>query len=324
MSRLILAPMEGLADDLLRATLTRAASYDECVSAFVRVTGSLLPRRSFTRACPELLAGARTAAGTPLRVQLLGSDAACLARNAARLAEFRPAGIDLNFGCPAPLVNRHGGGAALLETPERLREITAAVRRAVPPTLTFSAKMRLGVDDPARALDCARALEAGGVDELIVHARTKEDGYRPQVRWEWLARVREAVGVPVVANGGVWSVADWHAIRAASACADVMLARGAVADPFLAERIRGKRPDEPSEHDWRELLELIFEYWRSVQQKVAPCHAPGRLKQWLVLLRLAYPGAERLWRAVRSLESVEDMTGALAHEQRCFALAPAA
>ena len=72
MSRLILAPMEGLADDILRGVLTRAGRYDWCVTEFVRVTGTLLPRKSFTRVSPELLAGARTAAGTPVRVQLMG------------------------------------------------------------------------------------------------------------------------------------------------------------------------------------------------------------------------------------------------------------
>jgi tRNA-dihydrouridine synthase C len=240
MSRLILAPMEGLADDILRGVLTRAGRYDWCVTEFVRVTGTLLPRKRFTRVSPELLNGARTAAGTPVRVQLMGSDPACLAENAARLAELAPAGIDLNFGCPAPLVNRHRGGAALLDEPELLHDIAAAVRAAVPPGLTFSAKMRLGIDDTARALDCARALVAGGAQELVVHARTKSDGYRPQVRWEWVARIREAVAVPVIANGEVWNVAGWRAIRAATGCSDVMLGRGAVADPFLVERVANR------------------------------------------------------------------------------------
>ncbi len=315
MSRLLLAPLEGLADELLRELLTRAASYDECVTAFLRVTGSLLPRRAFFRACPELRTGARTSSGTPLRVQLMGSDARCLADNAARLAQLRPAGIDLNFGCPAPLVNRHGGGAALLATPGRLYEITAAVRAAVPAGLPVSAKMRLGLDDPSAVLECARALAAGGIDRLTVHARTRSDGYRPQVRWEWLARLRETLDVPLVANGGVWSVADWRAIRATSGCADVMLARGAVADPFLAARIRGERGEQPDGADWCELLELIVEYWLRVQEKVAAHHAPGRLKQWLVLLRLRYPGAERMWRALRALGRPEDIARVLAHER---------
>lgn len=311
MPRLVLAPMEGLADDILRGVLTRAGRYDWCVTEFVRVTGTLLPKKSFIRVSPELLAGARTAAGTPVRVQLMGSDPQCLAENAARLAELAPAGIDLNFGCPAPLVNRHRGGAALLDEPELLHDIAAAVRAAVPPGLTFSAKMRLGIDDTARALDCARALADGGAQELAVHARTKADGYRPQVRWEWVARIREAVAVPVIANGEVWNVAGWRAIRAATGCEDVMLGRGAVADPFLAERIRGAREEQASESDWRELQPCLADFWARVQEKVAPRHAPGRLKQWLGLLRRNYAGAEALWRRVREMRSAAEISAAL-------------
>lgn len=316
MSRLILAPMEGLADDILRGVLTRAGRYDWCVTEFVRVTGTTLPRKSFTRVSPELLAGARTAAGTPVRVQLMGSDPACLAENAARLAGLGPAGIDLNFGCPAPLVNRHRGGAALLDEPELLHRIAAAVRAAVPPGLTVSAKMRLGIEDTARALDCARALEAGGAQELVVHARTRSDGYRPQVRWEWVARIREAVALPVIANGEVWSVAGWRAIRAATGCKDVMLGRGAVADPLLVERIRGARAEAPEAADWRELQSLIADFWGQVLVKLEARHAPGRLKQWLGLLRRNYAGAEALYGRVRELDSVAAIGAALRWRQQ--------
>lgn len=316
MSRLILAPMEGLADDILRGVLTRAGRYDWCVTEFVRVTGTTLPRKSFTRVSPELLNSARTAAGTPVRVQLMGSDPACLAENAARLAELGPAGIDLNFGCPAPLVNRHRGGAALLDEPELLHRIAAAVRAAVPPGLTVSAKMRLGIEDTARALDCARALEAGGAQELVVHARTRSDGYRPQVRWEWVARIREAVALPVIANGEVWSVAGWRAIRAATGCKDVMLGRGAVADPLLVERIRGARAEAPEAADWRELQSLIADFWGQVLVKLEARHAPGRLKQWLGLLRRNYAGAEALYGRVRELDSVAAIGAALRWRQQ--------
>ena len=116
--RLLLAPMEGLLDHCLRDVLTRAGGVDRCVSEFIRVTDQLLPARVFLRLMPELAQGSRTAAGTPVRAQLLGSDAACLADNAAALAALGAEGIDLNFGCPAPTVNRHRGGAVLLDEPE--------------------------------------------------------------------------------------------------------------------------------------------------------------------------------------------------------------
>ena len=126
-----LAPMEGLLDHGLRDTLTRVGGIDLCVSEFIRVTDTVLPPRAFTRVVPELRNGSRTVAGVPVRVQLLGSDPVCLAENAASLAELAPAGIDLNFGCPAKTVNRHRGGAVLLDEPELVGRIVAQVRRAV-------------------------------------------------------------------------------------------------------------------------------------------------------------------------------------------------
>jgi len=181
--RLILAPMEGLADDILRDVLTGAGGYDWCVTEFVRISATVLPHSAFTRISPELKRDSRTRAGTPVRVQLLGGDPALLADNAARVAQLRPAGIDLNFGCPTPLIYHNRGGAALLDEPELLQRITLAVRQAVPADIPVTAKMRLGISDAGRAIECAQALEAGGAEELVVHGRTKEDGYRPPARW---------------------------------------------------------------------------------------------------------------------------------------------
>jgi tRNA-dihydrouridine synthase C len=301
MSRLALAPMEGLADDVLRDVLTRAGAYDWCVTEFVRVSATVLPRSSFMRICPELGRASRTRAGTPVRIQLLGSDPDLLAANAAGLARLAPAGIDLNFGCPVPLVNRNRGGAALLDDPELLRRIAGAVRQSVPAEIPVTAKMRLGIEDAARALDCAWALEAGGVQELVVHARTRDDGYRPPARWDCVAPLREALRIPVIANGEVWTVADWHAIRAATGCADVMLGRGAVADPLLSRRIRAGEEGTETEADWEIVAGLIADFWAQVRRKVLPGQAPGRLKQWLVLMRRIYPQAEALFRALREL-----------------------
>jgi tRNA-dihydrouridine synthase C len=303
--------MEGLADDVLRDVLTRTGGYDCCVTEFIRVTTTLLPPSSFTRVCPELLNASRTVAGTPVRVQLLGSDPILLAENAARLAELQPAGIDLNFGCPTPLVNRNRGGAALLDEPELLRRISQAVRRAVPAAIPVTAKMRLGISDTGRALDCARALEEGGVSELVIHARTRDDGYRPPARWEWIAHIRETVSLPLIANGEVWTVADYRAICDTTGCADVMLGRGAVADPLLARRLKAGA-ETPSASDWETLIGLIAMFWGRVQAKVTPHQSPGRLKQWLGLMQRNYPEAEWLYRDIRELRHADDVSRALA------------
>ncbi|PWB58430.1 MAG: tRNA dihydrouridine(16) synthase DusC [Nitrosomonadales bacterium] len=294
--RLILAPMEGLADQDMRDVLTRIGGIDLCVAEFVRVTHHLLTERVLLRTVPELANGGRTRAGVPVRVQLLGSDPVCLAENAASIAAMGAPGIDLNFGCPAPMVNRHGGGAVLLQYPEIIHTIVAATRRAVPRQVPVTAKMRLGLKDTSLTLDCARAIEDAGADELTVHARTRADGYRPPAHWEWLARIREVVKLPLVANGEVWLPQDWESIRQVSGCSDVMIGRGAIVRPDLALRIRTGEAAMP----WPALLPWVADYYRRLRCRVAPEHAPGRLKQWLGMLRGAYPEAAALHQALRA------------------------
>ncbi len=308
--------MDGLADCVLREVLTRLGGYDGAVSEFIRVSGSLLPQRTFLRVCPELANASRTRVGTPVVVQLLGSDPQCMAQNAAQLAELSPAGIDLNFGCPAPTVNRHGGGATLLADPELIGRIATAVRQAVAPAIPVSAKMRLGVSDTAKAIDCAQALAAGGISSLVVHARTRDDGYRPPAHWEWVAKIRAAVSVPVIANGEVWTALDYQRCLHVTGCDDVMIGRGAVADPFLARRIRaliaGEALAEERGDDWLELLPAIADFWRLVQLRVEPRHAPGRLKLWLNWLRRTFVEADSLYLAVRPLRGIEQTAQMLA------------
>lgn len=302
MSRILLAPMEGLADPLMRNVLTAVGGYDWGICEFIRVTESVLPNRTFLRTCPELHNGSLTDCGTPMRVQLLGSDPHFMAANARRLVKHRPAGVDINFGCPAPTVFRHRGGSALLGEPELLHDIVSAVRAMVPADIPFTAKMRLGITDSALAVDCAQAIAAGGADELIIHGRTKVDGYKPPARWGQIDRVRAAVNIPIIANGEVWTVADFRQCQLESGCADVMIGRGALADPLLPRKVRGEETG-----GWEELVPSVATYWRGVRERVLPVHAGGRLKQWLMLLRRHYPQAEVLYQQLRPVKAAEDI-----------------
>lgn len=318
---LILAPMEGVLDATLRDILTRFGGVDWCVSEFVRVTGTRLPARTFLRMVPELEHGSRTPAGVPVRAQLLGSDPDSMARNAERLAALQPHGIDINFGCPANIVNRHGGGAALLDTPQIVEAVVAAVRKAVPACMVVSAKMRLGVNDDRRAEECARAIESGGAQQLVVHARTKAQGYQPPAHWHRIRDIREAVRIPVVANGEIWSVEDARRCMEESGCRDLMLGRGMVADPGLAHAIRrsilreGKPAGEGSPErtlDWHHVIPALRELWtRHAGVASIPARA-GRLKQWLVLLKRRFPAAAELFAAIRSSNDADLISAQLA------------
>ena len=314
---LLLAPMEGLLDFVLRDVLTRVGGVDRCVSEFIRITGTLLPDKVFLRYVPELRNGSRTLSGVPVRAQLLGSDPVSMAENAARLAALGPEGIDLNFGCPAKVVNRHGGGAALLQDPEKIAAVVGAVRRAVPAHLPVSAKMRLGFNDTGLVRECAQAMQAGGACELVVHARTKADGYRPPAFWEHIPTVRAAVQIPVVANGEIWTVADAQRCREVSGCNALMLGRGMVADPGLARAIRaadagGLAADAVA---WPDLLPHIAAFWQLVCDDLEPRQRAGRLKQWLNLLRRRFAEAEVAYQAVRTLTDQHAISAWVAAQQ---------
>ena len=307
--------MEGLLDFVLRDILTRSGGIDRCVSEFIRVTNTLLPARTFERIVPELHNGGRTFAGVPVRPQLLGSDPACLADNAAVLAGLGPFGVDLNFGCPAKVVNRHGGGAALLEDPELLSRIVGAVRRAVPAHMPVSAKMRLGLHDDTRAEECALALQEGGADELVVHARTRADAYRPPAYWARVADICAVVKIPVIANGEIWNVADALRCRELSGCHSLMLGRGMVTDPGLALAIAAHRPGslldsgtvQAPQIPWQALLPLMADFWQLVRSRLDRKKQAGRLKQWLNFLRQRYSEAEAAYLELRTVNEAQQI-----------------
>lgn len=321
--------MEGLLDFVLRDVLTQVGGVDRCVSEFIRVSGSLLPDRVFLTYMPELLNGSRTLAGVPVRAQLLGSDPVSMAENAANLARLKPEGIDLNFGCPARTVNRHGGGASMLQDPEAIAALVAAVRRAVPAEMPVSAKMRLGFNDRGLMRECALAMVENGACELVVHARTKADGYRPPAYWELIPEIRALVDVPVVANGEIWTVQDALRCRERSGCADLMLGRGSVADPGLALALRAataagfpRADDYPAEQapvvSWAAMLPHLQRFWDLVCRELNPGQRAGRLKQWLNLMRRRYPEAETAFQSVRVLTVQAEVSAWLLAERQRY------
>lgn len=305
--RILLAPMEGVMDATLRDMITRQGGFDLCITEFLRVVDELLPERVFYRLCPELRSGARTPCGVPVRLQLLGQNPEALAANAARAVALGSPGVDLNFGCPARTVNKSRGGAVLLTEPDTLFTIVSAVRAAVPKAQPVTAKMRLGFNDRDLALDNARALEAGGAAEIVVHARTKVDGYKPPAYWDWIARIADAVRIPVVANGEVWSRSDYARCRAESGVADVMIGRGPLALPNLAAVLKF----DQTPLSWPEVLALVVDLGARDCAAGRQRYMPSRIKQWLKYLALAYPEAEALFMAVRRLRTYEDMASRL-------------
>lgn len=313
--RIILAPMEGVVDHFMRDMLTGIGGFDGCVTEFVRVSQTLLPKKVFYRLCPELLQQGRTRHGVPVKVQLLGQDPDWLAENAARAAELGSPGVDLNFGCPAKTVNQSRGGAVLLKETELLYHIAKAVRAAVPADVPVTAKMRLGYDDSSLALDNARALVEGGVNELAVHARTKADGYKPPAYWPWIAKIREVVSVNVIANGEIWQPADAQQCLVESGASDLMIGRGALAQPNLALRIKQGGDALP----WWQVLQLLVDYGGYEATDQSDYYA-SRTKQWFSYLRIQYPQADELFRQLRVLRDNQAIVSLLSQARDAAAL----
>lgn len=310
--RLMLAPMEGVIDHTMRELLTSMGGLDRCVTEFVRVSERLLPPRVFHRYCPELRRGGTTASGVPVYLQLLGGDAAVVAENAARAAELGAPGIDLNFGCPAKTVNRSDGGAVILREPHRVADITRATRIAVPSSVPVTVKIRLGFEDKDLFMEIVQGIEAAGADELTVHARTRRDGYRPPAYWEDIARARERLSIPVIANGEIWSPDDAKRCRLASGCVDLMLGRGVLCRPDLPRLVAAESTGAPlAPLDWSAIPPLLVRFFELQQQYYDPHHAGNPLKQWLVYLRHYFPQAAVLFEQVKRLRVPEAIEAVL-------------
>ncbi|MCG6658397.1 tRNA-dihydrouridine synthase family protein [Halomonas campisalis] len=310
--------MEGVIDAVTRDLLTRTPGFDWTVTEFVRVVDARLPPRVYYKHCPELLERpVATPSGIPVQLQLLGSDPATLAANARQALCLGAIGIDLNFGCPAKLVNRHDGGASLLRTPHRVEAAVAAVHDAVGDAIPVTAKIRLGFADRRQAVACARAAEAGGAAQLVVHGRTRDEGYRPPAHWEWIGRIRRQLRIPVVANGDIWTLEDYWKARTLSGCRDVMLGRGALADPWLAPRIRhwlstGERLPDTT---WQARAATLTAYAATQREKLQDRVVVSLIKQWLNQMRNRDAEAQRRFQRLKRITDLDRLLAEL-HDDR--------
>ncbi|WP_145556604.1 tRNA dihydrouridine(16) synthase DusC [Yersinia canariae] len=306
--RVILAPMEGVLDSLVRELLSEVNDYDLCITEFLRVVDQLLPAKSFYRLCPELHHQSRTSSGTQVRIQLLGQYPQWLAENAARAVELGSYGVDLNCGCPSKLVNGSGGGATLLKDPELIYQGAKAMREAVPAHLPVTVKIRLGWDSGDRQFEIADAVQQSGATELAVHGRTKEDGYQAErINWQAIGEIRQRLTIPVVANGEIWDYQSAQECMKVTGCDAVMLGRGALNVPNLSRVVKYNEPRMP----WPEVIKLLKKYVQLEKQGDTGLYHVARIKQWLGYLRKEYVEATDLFSEIRALKTSKDIACAI-------------
>jgi nifR3 family TIM-barrel protein len=270
---LVLSPMAGVTDISFRRLLKRRGGVGLTVSEFISVEG-------LTRNNPKSKRQMRFfEEERPFAVQIFGGQAERM-RMAAEMAEEVGADIlDINCGCPAPKVVKHGGGSGLLRDFQRLETILKEIKRAIKIPLTI--KIRAGYyDHTLNAVETARLAEACGVEHIALHGRTKEQGYRGRANWDLVRQIKEAVKVPVSGSGDVVTVEDALNRWRETACDGILIGRGAMANPWIFRQVEdalaGREIFEPSLEDKRAVLLEYFEMLRDDMPELA---AIGKMKQ---------------------------------------------
>lgn len=238
-SRALLAPMAGLTDRAYRELCMRNGA-GWCVSEMVS-SKALSFKSKKSEELMEISGSER-----PCGIQIFGDDPQCMADAAKRAAENMPDFIDINMGCPAPKISGNGSGCALMRQPQLCGEIVHAVTRVSPVPVTV--KLRKGWDDQSvNAVEVAKICEQAGAAAVTVHGRTRMQYYKPPVDYDIIRQVREAVSIPVIANGDIDSAQKAKAVMEQTGCDFVMVGRASLGNPWLFAQINAylENPDAP-------------------------------------------------------------------------------
>ncbi|MGH8048372.1 MAG: tRNA dihydrouridine synthase [Chthoniobacterales bacterium] len=247
---LALAPMQDVTDWAFWKLMTRYGGADLYFTEYFRVTEASRLDRKILRSITD------NPTGRPAIAQMIGNDIPALVRTAKELQRHAVAAVDLNLGCPAPIVYRKCAGGGLLRDPQRVDRILGALREAV--TIPFTVKTRVGFDSWDGFDELLAIFAKHSLDLLTVHGRTVLEMYRPGVHYDLIARAVQAMPCPVMANGGVDSARSALRVLEETGAAGLMIGRGAIRNPWMFDQIRAARGgEEPREPTGVELLEYV-------------------------------------------------------------------
>ena len=253
----------------------------------------------------------------PIGAQLFGANPETLAEAARIVEETGFDLVDLNLGCPAKRVVGSNGGSGLLRDLARIQEIFKAVRKAV--TIPFTVKFRLGWNDAdIVCLELGRMAEGEGLNSLALHARTREQGYSGQARWEWIARLKQAVAIPVIGNGDIRTPEDAAAMVAITGCDAVMIGRSAPANPWIFRQIAQYTAtgsyERPTNEDRYRMIRAYFqmlldeaEATRDLPKAARLGETAGRMKQFATWFTHGVPGGAKLRAAIYQARTGDDV-----------------
>jgi tRNA-dihydrouridine synthase len=299
---LILAPMQDITDLDFWRLLARYGGPDLYYTEYFRVHHDSRPEKHILQAIdgnPD---------GKPVIAQMIGQDIPALRRTAAELEKRKIVGIDLNLGCPAPIVCRKEAGGGLLRNPDKIDAILRELRPAV--QLQFTVKTRIGFDSPdefPRLLDLFRRHP---IDALTVHGRTVREMYQPVVHYDAIARAARLMPCPVFANGDVRDVASARRIVEITGARGLMIGRGAIRNPWLFAQIReawidGEIRTRPTLLDLRQYIEALYEETRAPHLRES-AHV-GKMKKYLTYIAPGIGEDNAFWKAIRPTLTLREL-----------------
>ncbi len=248
----------------------------------------------------------------PVSLQLFGSDADIISRMAQEIEELPFQILDINMGCPVPKVVKNGEGSALMNQPKLVYEIVSKTVRAIRKPVTV--KIRKGFDDTrVNAVEIARIAEQAGAAAVAVHGRTREQYYSGKADWDIIRQVKEAVSIPVIGNGDVFSKESALSMRRETGCDGVMIARGAQGNPWIFSELleygqTGVLPKRPSPE---EIRDMMLRHARMQIDFKGDYLGIREMRKHVAWYTKGLKGAARLREEINKTESYEELTALL-------------
>jgi nifR3 family TIM-barrel protein len=244
----------------------------------------------------------------PVALQLFGSEPELMADMAQQIQEKPFDILDINMGCPVPKVVNNGEGSALMKNPKLAGEIVSAVSRRIAKPVTV--KFRKGFSEQdCNGVEFAKRMEACGAAAIAVHGRTREQYYGGKADWDFIGRVKEAVKIPVIASGDIFTPEDAFFCREQTGCDGLMLARGVRGNPWLFHQIKtyletGVKEEKPTVE---EVVKMILRHGRMLMEFKGEWMAMREMRKHVAWYTAGYPGSASLRRRVNEIERFEDL-----------------
>lgn len=299
--RLVLGPMAGVTDLPFRI-ICKEMGADLIYTEMVSAKGIMYNNKN-----TEILL--RTdASERPVALQLFGEDPYIISEQAKRIEEYDFDIFDINMGCPVPKVVNNGEGSALMKNPKRIGEIVYAVSRAVKKPVTI--KIRKGFNDSLiNAVECAVIAEENGAAAVAVHGRTREQYYSGKADWDIIKQVKQAVSIPVIGNGDIYTPEDAEMMMKFTACDAVMAARGARGNPWLFRQTKQYlemgivelRPD------YKEVIATIIRHAEMEIQLKGEYTAIHEMRKHVSWYTSGFPGSTRFRKLVNEIDTMNSL-----------------